>query len=73
MKFLEKVLTAIDYAAMAIAFLAILMLFYVSIAGAFYAVIKQISRMWENGSDRWICIAVLISVAWCAARWKKLN
>jgi hypothetical protein len=73
MKFFEKILTVIDYVAMTIGFLAILMLFVISVTGAIYEAYKYISRMWFNGSDRWICIAVLISVTWCAARWKRLN
>ena len=73
MKIIEKVLRGVDFVALLIGFLGFLLLIVAAVLGAIFEVYKQISRMWSNTDDRWICIAVLVSVAWCAARWKKIN
>jgi len=73
MKITGKILTALDYVATTIGFLTALMILVISVVGAFQAVCKYISHLWSNGSDRWVCIAALISIGWCVARWKKLN
>jgi hypothetical protein len=73
MKLASKALTVIDYTALGIALLSVVVVVVACFISAIVSVTKEIARMWSNGSDHVLCVIILISFGWCAVRWKKLN
>jgi hypothetical protein len=73
MKFLTKILNAIDFLAIAIGVIGGATVIFVFVFWGLFGVLNQLGRMWSNEDDRIICIIALAAIAWCAVRWKSLN
>jgi hypothetical protein len=68
---MKRVLTVVDYAAMVMAFIALLACFVSSIGAV-------AQNLWHIAKDFWLhdrvaAVIFLSSFGWCALRWKELN
>jgi hypothetical protein len=73
MKVIKAILTTFDWVAMAFVFLAVIGLVGLSICGAISIVMKELRASWSQGVDDKIFLTIIVlSVAWCALRRKKL-
>jgi len=74
---LQRFLRAIDWIAMLTAILGVCVLIggsaIIGALGALRALFEGLRAMWINHHDRPLIVASVVSLAWCAARWKKIN
>jgi len=70
---MRLLLKAVDWVAMALAFLGFIVLIAALIFGALSYAWHTLRSMWGHSDDRIVLIVVAAAVAWCGFRWKELN
>jgi hypothetical protein len=69
---LDAILGRVDLLAILTTVLGIALLAVAAVVLVVFELAKLLSALWSDSFDRWLILALVLSVVWVVARWKRL-
>ena len=70
---LDSIVGRIDLVAILITFLGVVVLGLATMAMSVWELVRWLPSLWSEPFNRWLIIGLGATVAWVAARWKRLR